>query len=137
MAAIVLTDAVVSVNAQTVTTYTRSATLQLGQDAPESTVFGSTARTYLGGGLKNGSFSLEFNDDFVDNLLDEIVWNIFNGGVAVACQVKATSAANSASNPQYQFNAILTSFSGFGGVGDAARKTAQFVITGAVTRAVA
>lgn len=137
MAAIVLTDATVSINAQAVSSYVRSVTLDLTQDAPEDTAMGDTSRSYVGGGLKSTGFSLEFNDDFVDNLLDEILWNIYNGGVAVACTVKPTSAANSANNPQYQFNAILVSYSGFGPVGDVAKKTAQFQPTGNVTRAVA
>jgi hypothetical protein len=135
MAAFVWTNAEVVINADDVSAYTRSVTLDLGQDAPEDTAMGDTARSYLGGGLKNSSLTLEVNDDFADNALDEIVWDIYSAGTAVACTVKPVKGtAISAANPEFQFNAILTGFSAGGAVGDAARKPIQFVITGNVTR---
>lgn len=135
MAAFVFTNASITVNADDISAYTRAVSLELSQDAPEDTAFGDTSRSYLGGGLKGARMTLEMNDDYADNALDEILWDIYSAGAAVACLLKPVAATVSASNPEFQFSAILTGFGGpSGAVGDAARKTAEFLVTGAVTR---
>lgn len=135
MAAFVWTNAEVVVNSDDISAYTRSVTLELAQDAPEDTAMGDSSRSYLGGGLKGANVTLEMNDDFADNALDEVLWDIYTAGAAVACTIKPVKGtAISAANPEFQFNAIMTSFGGGGAVGDAARKTATFLVTGNVTR---
>lgn len=84
------------------------------------------------GGLKGGSVSLTFHDDFADNALDEDIFSIL--GTVVAIAVKPTAAAISDTNPEFQFNALITQWNFGGGVGELAGKTLTWPITGAVTR---
>lgn len=138
MAAQVWTNAEVVINGVDLSTYVRSVTLNFVQDTQEDTAMGDTSRSYIAG-LKGSSMSLEFNDDYADNLLDERLWDIYAlqvpGYAGVTVTVKVTKgSAISASNPEFQFNALMPSFSMGGNVGDVARKPAEFIATTNVTR---
>jgi hypothetical protein len=138
MAALVWTNAEVVINSDDISAYVRSVTLNLVQDTQEDTAMGDTARSYIAG-LKGSTLSLELNDDYADNALDEILWDIYAlqvpGYAGVACTVKPVKGtAISAANPEFQFNALMPSFAMGGGVGEVARKPVEFVVTGNVTR---
>lgn len=70
--------------------------------------------------------------DYADNGGDETLWNgLTGGGAGVA--LRPDDGAISATNPEYQASAFVTSYKvDFGD--DAARFAAAFRITGAVTR---
>lgn len=138
MAAFVWTNAEVIINADDVSAFVRSVTLDLRQDMQEDTAMGDTSHSHIAG-LKGSTMSVEFNDDFADNALDEILWDIYALQVpsfaGVACTVKPIKGtAIGAGNPEYQFNALMTNFGGGGAVGSVAIKTAEFLVTGNVTR---
>ena len=135
MAAFVFTDAVVTINGTAMTSYVKEVKLDFEVSDNNTTVFGSTWNSRIGG-LKDGSVGVKFNQDFASSTVDPVIWPLL--GTVVAFKVKATSAANSATNPEYQFNVLISEWSPFGGaVGDLAEVDVTWPISGSVTRATA
>lgn len=96
-------------------------------DATETTSFGSNQRTYIVG-LANSTVSVEgYFDATVDGYLAGIV-----GGAAGT--IEYGPQGSTSSNIKYTGEAILTSYELSSGVGDAVTFSAEFQITGAVTR---
>jgi hypothetical protein len=140
MARVVLTDANVLFASNDISQYITSVSLSTSVDVIETTGLGSTARTRVGG-LFDNSITIEFNQDFADNALEELV----NGtslatttvGTAVAMQVKPYSTTTTASNPKYTFNALVTEWQPLNStVGELATISVTWPITGAITKAI-
>lgn len=134
---IVLTSATVTFAGTDLSPVCKSVKLTLSADDVETTTFGSSGSKTRVGGLKDGSVSIKLNADYVSSstvAVDSLLWSNF--GSVVACKVKATSSANSTSNPEYQFNVLVNDFTPItGGVGDLGEVEVTFPISGAVTRA--
>lgn len=108
-------------------------TLDLSVEEQDVTSFGDSSRKRLGG-LKDGSVSIDFHQDFAASGVDDTVWAAF--GTSVAIVVKPTSEAISATNPSYSFNALVTSTQPLASsVGDLATMSITWPIDGDVTRA--
>lgn len=102
-----------------------------------TTNFGTSGWETFIAGLKKGEVKVAFNDDFATTTVDDRLWTWFSAGTAIAFAVKATNAANSATNPEYQFNVVPLTYSPVAGkVGDLATQDVTWPITGAITRAV-
>lgn len=134
---LVFTNATVTFAGTDISAVCKSVKLSISYDDVETTNFGSAGAKTRIGGLSDGSVSVKFNADFVsaDTIaLDSLLWT--NRNAVVAFKVKATSASNSASNPEYQFNVLVNDLSPInGGVGDLAEIECTWPISGAVTRA--
>lgn len=99
----------------------------------ESTAFGDTWTERIGG-LKSASITVNFHQDFVDNGLDETMFNAL--GNSVAFTVKPTSSATGAANPVYSGNVLITEWNPINAtVGDLAQVSVTWPCTGAVSRA--
>lgn len=137
MAPLALIDAKITINAVVMSTLAKKVTLPFEAEELETTAFGSFWRTRIAG-LKDASLEIEWNQDFASSQTDALLWGLFNAGVAVAALVKATSAANSATNPEYQGNVLPSQFSPFdASVGNLAGVSTKWPGSGAWTRAVA
>jgi hypothetical protein len=133
MSKFVFTDAVVFINTVDLSDHVESVTLSVTADSIELTGMGATAREY-GAGLTDGSLSVTFFQDYTAAEVDVTLFSLV-GAAAFACTVKPTSAAISVSNPEFQFSALLTDYSpADASVGDAAKASATFQLTTAVTR---
>lgn len=134
MAVLALTDAKVVINSVNLSTWVVSPSLQILANLLESTAMGATYQARIGG-LKDATFTVEFNQDFAASAPDVTLFALI--GTSTAVTFKATSSANSSTNPEYQFNALLESYEPLGNsVGDKATAKATFRVNGAVTRAV-
>jgi hypothetical protein len=112
-----------------------SVTLDITSDEVETTAFGSTYRTRIGG-LKDASVSFDFHQDFGVGAVDAILFPLMGSTVAVT--ISPTSTAISATNPQYQFTALCTQYQPFAGsIGDLATLSVTWPVSGEVTRATA
>lgn len=133
MAVFVATDFVIEVATVDLTDHITQAELPIEADAKETTAFGGNGwRSHIGG-LKQGTFTLTFNQDYAASEVDATLWPIL--GTVVACTIKPTSAAISATNPQYQFNVLVNKVEPVkGNVGDLAVMQLGWPVTGAVTR---
>lgn len=135
MASLAFTDGYVELDSNDLSAYGTNVTLNIEADALEDTAFGDTYRSRIAG-LKDTSGTIEFNQDYADNLLDEIMFGIV--GTVVAAEFRPTSSSAGAGNPAYQMNVMITGWTGLKqGVGELATATCTWVGAGAVTRAVA
>lgn len=132
MAAYALTSQVTTINSVDWSQWLKSSTLTLDAASLDSTDFASAGWVEVIGGLKSGTLALTVNDSITDNEIDELLFALL--GTVVTATVKATDAAISAANPEYQTSVLVTGHSLGGGVGELASKSLSFPITGAVVR---
>ena len=112
-----------------------SVTLDITTDEVETTAFGSTYRTRIGG-LKDASVSLDFHQDFGAGAIDAILFPLMGSTVAVA--IAPTSGTVTATNPEYRFTALVTQYQPFAGaVGDLATLSITWPVSGEVVRGTA
>jgi hypothetical protein len=112
-----------------------SVTLDITTDEVETTAFGSTYRTRIGG-LKDASVSLDFHQDFGAGSVDALLFPLM--GSTVAVKIAPTSGTVTATNPEYRFNALVTQYQPFAGaVGDLATLSVTWPVSGEVVRGTA
>ena len=112
-----------------------SVTLDITSDEVETTAFGSTYRTRIGG-LKDASVSLDFHQDFGAESVDALLFPLM--GSTVAVKIAPTSGTVTATNPEYRFTALVTQYQPFAGaVGDLATLSITWPVSGEVVRGTA
>ena len=112
-----------------------SVTLDITADEVETTAFGSTYRTRIGG-LKDASVSLDFHQDFGAGSVDSLLFPLM--GSTVAVKIAPTSGTVTATNPEYRFTALVTQYQPFAGaVGDLATLSVTWPVSGEVVRGTA
>jgi hypothetical protein len=135
MAIFVATDYNVTINGQNYTSNLTQAELAIEADDVETTTFGSTYRTRIGG-LKSASVNFQFNQDFGASGLDSVFFPLL--GTAATVVIKPAGTAVSATNPSFTFNALVTQYTPISGsVGDLATFSVSWPVSGTVTRATA
>ena len=95
-----------------------SVTLDITADEIETTAFGAAGgyRTRIGG-LKDGSVSFDFHQDFGAGSVDALLFPLM--GSTVAVRIAPTSGTVTATNPEYRFTALCTQYQPYAGqVGD-------------------
>lgn len=140
MARLVLTNAYVLYASNDISQYVTSVSLSSSVDVIETTGLGSSARTRVGG-LFDNQVTFEFNQDFADNALEELI----NGtslatttvGTTVAMEIRPVNGAVSASNPKYTFNALISEWQPLSGaVGELVTASVTWPISGVITKAI-
>ena len=135
MAKFAATDYFVSIGGTVFSDTINSVELTEEADNLETTAFGSTWRTRIGG-LKQASLTLNFMQDFSAGSVDAVL-NPLLGSIATVV-VKATSGTVSATNPTYTMTALVTQYSPFASsVGDIATLSVTWPVSGSVVRATA
>jgi hypothetical protein len=135
MAKFAATDYFVSINGTDFSTNLNSVELAQEADDLETTAFGSSWRTRIGG-LKQASLTLNFMQDFGAGSVDATL-NPLLGSIATVV-IKPTSGTVNSTNPTYTMTALVTQYSPFASsVGDIATLSVTFPISGTVTRATA
>jgi hypothetical protein len=135
LAKFVATDYQVTINGGTVSSSLASVELPIEVDEQETTAFGSTFRTRIAG-LKSGSVTLEFHQDFAAGALDSILFPLLGTNATVV--IKPTSGSVTASNPSYSGQFLVTSYTPYAStVGDLATVSVTWPLTGELTRATA
>jgi hypothetical protein len=142
MPRLVLTNAYVVFASNDISQYVTSVSLSTSYDVIDTTGISTTgaARTRVAG-LADNSITLEFNQDYADNALEELIngTNTTNGtvGLIAAMEIRPVNAAASASNPKYTFNALVAEWQAVSGsVGDLATVSATWPISGPITKAI-
>ena len=112
-----------------------SVTLDITADEVETTAFGSTYRTRIGG-LKDASVSFDFHQDFGAGSVDALLFPLMGSTVAVA--IAPTSGTVTATNPEYRFTALCTQYQPYAGsVGDLSTLSVTWPVSGEVVRGTA
>ena len=137
MARIVLTNAYVTINSVNLSDHIASITLTTTDDVIETTAFGSSARTRIGG-LADNSVAFEFHQDYAASSVEATI----NGtpslvGTVTAVVVKPNGATTAADNPSYSFNCLVSEWTPLNGaVGELATASVTWPIDGNITKAV-
>jgi hypothetical protein len=135
MAKFAATDYFVSINGSDFSTNLNSVELSQEADDLETTAFGSSWRTRIGG-LKQASLTLNFMQDFGAGSVDATL-NPLLGSIATVV-IKPTSGTVTSTNPTYTMTAVVTQYSPFASsVGDIATLSVTFPVSGAVVRGTA
>jgi len=133
MAPIVLLDVKLTINAVNMSTFSTSATASFDVDDQETTAFGSTWKSRVGG-LKDGKIEMEFNQSYAASEVDATIWPLL--GTVVAFTAKPSSGTTTATNPEYQGNVLISEYTPLdGGVGDLGKLKVSWPTSGAVIRA--
>lgn len=112
-----------------------SVTLDMTTDEVETTAFGSSFRTRIGG-LKDASVSFDFHQDFAAGSIDAILFPLM--GTLVDVKIAPTSGTVSAVNPEYRFSALCTAYQPFAGsIGDLSSFSITWPVSGEIVRGTA
>lgn len=138
MATFVVTAEYVALSGTDITSYVRSATLELNADQVEFSNMASAGAREHKIGLKQGTLNLELNQDYANSAsaTDQLIWGIYNTGSNVTFEVRPTSAGVGTTNPKYTGSVVPVNYPAVGGsVGDAAVVSLSWPTSGAVSRA--
>lgn len=135
MAKFAATDYKITINGTNLSSSLNNVELALESDDVETTAFGDNWRTRVGG-LKSGSVTLAFLQDFGAAAVDATLFPLFNTIATVV--IVPTSGTVSATNPSYTAQALVSQYSPFASsVGDIATLSVTWNTTGTVVRATA
>lgn len=133
MAKFAATDYKVTINGTNFSTNLNSVELALESDDLETTAFGMTFRERIGG-LKAGSLTLQFMQDFGASSVDATLFPLLNTLATVV--ITPTSGSVSATNPSYSAVVLINSYSPYASsIGDIATFSITVPTSGTVTRA--
>jgi len=141
MAKFVLTDVKTTINGVDFSDHLMSVALDVSADEVDTTAFGSSGgfRTRVAG-LKDGSITLSFHNDFAttgSGAVDSTIWNLFGSNATVV--VVPTSGSVSASNPSYSGVFLVSQTNPVSGsVGDLSTRDVTWPLAGSgITRGTA
>jgi hypothetical protein len=142
MPRLVLTNAYVVFASNDISQYVTSVSLATSYDVIDTTGISTTgaARTRVAG-LADNSITIEFNQDYADNALEELIngTNTTNGsvGLVVAMEIRPVNTTVSASNPKFNFNALIAEWQPVSAaVGELASVSATWPISGPITKSI-
>ena len=134
MARVVLTDAFVKIGTTDLSDHVASVEISVEKDAIETTAFGDSGRTRVGG-LEDSSISLDFHQDFDPTEVDATIFPLV--GTIAAFEIAPKGTAIGTANPKFSGNCLVTEW-GFGGaIGELATKSVTWPVSGSVTRGTA
>lgn len=137
MALYAATDHKITVNGTNLSSSLQSASLDLSADELETTAFGGGWRTRVAG-LKSGSVTLNFFQDFGATAVDSTLYPLFNGGSYATVVITPTSTAVSSTNPAYTAVCLVSQYQPYSAsVGDIATLSVTWPTSGTVSRATA
>jgi hypothetical protein len=135
VAKFVATDYNVTINGSSFSNSLAAVTLDITSEEQETTAFGDGFRTRIGG-LKDGSITLDFHQDFGSSSVDATLFPLI--GTQATVVIKPTSGTVSATNPAYTALALVTQYQPFASnVGELATLSVTWPTSGSVTRATA
>lgn len=135
MAKFVATNYNIKVAGTDFSTSLASVELNLESDDVETTAFGSDFRTRVGG-LKTGTISLNFHQDFAAASVDAVLFPLLNTIATVIVIPNGSSVT--ATNPSYTVTCLVNQYQPFASsVGDLATLSVSWPLSGSVVRGTA
>lgn len=132
MAKFVLKDAYITVNGINLSDHCSSVTIETTFDEVDLTGFGATYKQ-IAQGLGDATITLNVFQDFAAASVDATLWPLSQSGATFPVVVRATSAAKSATNPEYSMTGVLLSYNPIAGDIGAAATTDVSIRNGAST----
>lgn len=135
MAKFIATDYKITINGTNFSTSLASVELPIEVDEQETTAFGSSWKSRIAG-LKSGSITLEFHQDFGASSVDATLFPLLGTNATVV--VVPTSGSVTATNPSYTGTFLVNQYTPYAStVGDLATLSVTWPLTGELTRATA
>ena len=136
MAIFVATDFSVSINGSTaLASYLTQVELTASATDVTTTAFGSSFVTRVAG-LKEGSLTLAFNQDYAIGTVDATLWPLLGANATVV--IRPSSSAVGSANPAYTAICLVTELTPVSGtIGDLSVFTVTWPTTGVIGRGVA
>jgi hypothetical protein len=136
MAIFVETDFSVSINGSTaLASYLTQVELKASATDVTTTAFGSSWVTRVAG-LKEGSLTLNFNQDYAASTVDATLWPLL--GTQATVVIKPAGTVTSASNPAYTAICLVTDLTPASGqIGDLSTFSLTWPTSSAISRATA
>jgi hypothetical protein len=132
MAKFAATDYKITVAGTNLSTNLNQVELALESDDLETTAFGGTFRERIGG-LKTGSLTLQFMQDFAASSVDATLFPLFNTLATVV--ITPTSGTVTATNPSYTAVCLVNSYTPYASsVGDIATFSVTWPTSGTIAR---
>lgn len=120
-------DLRVEINSVVMSAHAKSVTMPSQFDELDDTAYGDVGRSRITG-LEDGSLGITWNEDFDASAVDATIWAARKQ--AVVCKVRPTSAAISATNPEYVGSYLVSQINPFGNtVGDLASRSTQWPLS--------
>lgn len=138
MAKYVVTGNNVSLNGTDVSASVTRAELVISSSEVNVTDFASGGWTEVVGGLKSGSVSIDFQQDFGSGGIGETLTQALVGTIGTVVIIAANGTAASSTTPAYTANCLISSVTPVSGaVGDLSTYSVTWATTGEVTKATA
>jgi len=136
MAIFVATDFSVSINGSTaLNSYLTQVELKTSANDITTTSFGSSWVTRVAG-LKEGTLTLQFNQDYAAATVDATLWPLL--GTSATVVIRPTSTVVSATNPAYTAVCLVNDLTPVSGtIGDLSTFSVSWPTNGTVSRATA
>lgn len=136
MAKTVITSRYVSLNGTDISSSLSGASLEITVEEVDKTSLGSAGWREVAAGLKSGSVTLNFQQDFGASGVDSTLYPLI--GTEGTVVIRPGSATVSSTNPAYTATVLISQYTPISGsVGDLATFDVTFPTVGAVTRATA
>lgn len=136
MAKTVVTSRYVSIGTADVSSALSGASLEITVEEIDRTSLGSAGWREVAAGLKSGSVTLNFQQDFGVGGVDALLYPLI--GTEATVTIRSSSATVSATNPAYSAVVLVSQYTPIAGaVGDLATFDVTFPTVGAVSRATA
>lgn len=120
-----------------ISAYCESVDLSRDIDTAETSTFGATSKTYVVG-LIDGKISVSGKFDSAGaSTVDSVLAATLGQDASLTFEYQASNAAASSTNPKYTGECYITSYKVSSPVNDVVSFSAEFQITGTVTRATA
>ena len=127
MAISTLTDATVIINGVTLSDHANNVSIEDTRDTVDITAFGATSKA-ITKGLGDAKITVTLFQDFAAGKVHATLQPLIASTTGIVVEVRATSAARSATNPAALMTGLLMNYNMLdGGVGDATEITAEFV----------
>lgn len=136
MAKTVITSRYVSLNGTDISSSLAGASLELTVEEVDKTSLGSGGWREVAAGLKSGSVTLNFQQDFAAGSIDATLWPLI--GTEGTVVIRPASGSVGSANPAYTATVLISQYTPIAGaVGDLATFDVTFPTVGSVTRATA
>jgi len=129
----VLKNAYIFINSTDLSAFAKKITINTEYEDLDTTTFGQTAHTRVGG-LEDGSIDIDWINDYTAATgLDAIMWPL--RGTVVAFQIQPVAGSVTTANPKFTGSILINKWTGVGGdVGKLAEASSSFPTSGATTR---
>lgn len=136
MAKVVITSRYVSLNGTDISSSLAGASLEINVEEVDTTSLGSAGWKEVAAGIKSGSVTLNYQQDFGASAVDSTLFPLL--GTQGTVVIRPASGTVSATNPAYTATVLISQYTPISGaVGDLQTFDVTFPTTGAVTRATA